>query len=113
LNMINFAKVMIDMIKEVNEEHEIQLNMRIGIHTGEVVGGITGTNIVRYDIYGPDVMIANKIESNGVPGSIAVSEVTKSFLENCAPERFKFTEHKEVVDKYRDRSFRTYLLREN
>jgi hypothetical protein len=49
--------------------------MRIGIHTvfiptvylyqGSVIGGVMGTDIVRYDIYGPDVLIANKMESNG------------------------------------------------
>lgn len=42
--------------------------MRIGIHTGDVVAGITGTSIVRYDIYGPDNDIANKMESGGAPG---------------------------------------------
>ena len=40
-----------------------------------------GSNIVRYDIYGPDVMVANKMESNGAPGRINVSEKTKEFLE--------------------------------
>ena len=44
--------------------------MRIGIHTGTVIGGITGTDIVRYDLYGTDVMISNKMESNGNPGQI-------------------------------------------
>lgn len=39
--------------------------MRIGIHTGTIKGGIVGTDIVRYDIYGEDVGIANKMESNG------------------------------------------------
>lgn len=39
--------------------------MRIGIHTGDVIGGVMGTDIVRYDIYGKDVVIANKMESNG------------------------------------------------
>jgi class 3 adenylate cyclase len=39
--------------------------MRIGIHTGHIIGGVLGTDIVRYDIYGADVMIANKMESNG------------------------------------------------
>jgi class 3 adenylate cyclase len=55
--------------------------MRIGIHTGKVIGGITGTNLVRYDIYGPDVLIANKMESEGVPGKINTSEATKQLLE--------------------------------
>jgi hypothetical protein len=56
---------------------------------GSFIGGITGTNIVRYDIYGKDVMIANKMESNGEPGKILVinwkiifkiSESTKRIL---------------------------------
>lgn len=36
--------------------------MRIGIHTGNIIGGIVGTDIVRYDIYGSDVAIAKKME---------------------------------------------------
>ena len=34
--------------------------MRIGVHTGDVIGGLPGTNIVRYDLYGIDVAIANE-----------------------------------------------------
>ena len=52
--------------------------MRIGIHTviilrvfqGQVIGGILGTEIVRYDVYGADVMISNKMESNGERGKV-------------------------------------------
>ena len=51
--------------------------MRIGIHVGPIVGGVTGSNIVRYDIYGPSVMISNKMESSGQPGKINVSEAAK------------------------------------
>lgn len=39
--------------------------MRIGVHTGKVLGGVVGTDIVRYDIYGQDVTIANLMESSG------------------------------------------------
>jgi class 3 adenylate cyclase len=39
--------------------------MRIGVHTGKIIGGVIGTDIVRYDIYGKDVVIANKMESTG------------------------------------------------
>ena len=64
--------------------------MRIGIHTGELIGGVTGTKAVRYDIYGPDVLFANKIESEGVPGNVCVSESTLGLM----GERFGFQEHK-------------------
>lgn len=55
--------------------------MRIGIHTGNIIGGIIGTELVRYDIYGKDVSMANKMESNGKEGSVMVSETTKALLE--------------------------------
>ena len=73
--------------------------MRIGIHTGEVIGGVTGTNIVRYDIYGPDVLIANKMESGGSPDRINVSGTTKEFLDSQFKEEFKFEFNAEIVAK--------------
>lgn len=62
---------MIDIIKGVREKvHFTTLDMRIGVHTGKIIGGVLGTDIVRYDIYGPDVLIANKMESKGVSGHV-------------------------------------------
>ena len=75
---------MIDIIKEVREASDDptikELNMRIGIHTGRVVAGIIGSKVVRYDIFGEGVLIANKMESNGVPGKVCVSEDTKKII---------------------------------
>jgi class 3 adenylate cyclase len=65
MNMIYMAFAMIDVIKNVNKEQGTELNMRIGLHTGTIIAGITGTNIVRYDIYGSDSTLANKMESGG------------------------------------------------
>lgn len=106
INMINFAHSMIRVIQEVNEECGLDLNMRIGVHTGDIIGGITGSNIVRYDIYGIDVLIANKIESHGIAGEIAVSNYTKILLERFRT-RFsfepitEFTVHKNKVQVYK------------
>ena len=81
------VKTALEMLKIIIEERErsenpslINLDMRIGIHTGSIVGGIIGTKIVRYDIFGPDVLIANKMESNGLPGKIIVSQTTYDLL---------------------------------
>jgi class 3 adenylate cyclase len=71
---------MIQVIKDLNAKHGSQLNMRIGLHLGEVIASITGTNIVRYDIYGPDVLITNKIESGGAAGRINVSDVVRDLV---------------------------------
>ena len=75
---------MIDIISDVrngsNNPGLKDLNMRIGIHTGKIVAGIIGTKIVRYDIFGSDVLIANKMESNGLSGEVIVSDETKNLL---------------------------------
>lgn len=47
--------------------------MRIGVHTGRVLGGVVGTDVVRYDIYGEDVTIANLMESSGTVYNIILN----------------------------------------
>ena len=45
---------MINAINNIRENYTF-LNMRIGIHTGKkIIGGIIGTDVVRYDVYGKD-----------------------------------------------------------
>mmetsp|Transcript_1849 Transcript_1849/g.214 ORF Transcript_1849/g.214 Transcript_1849/m.214 type:complete len:87 (+) Transcript_1849:181-441(+) len=48
--------------------------MRIGMHTGTIIAGVIGRTIVRYDIYGKDVLIAKKMEQNGAPGYILMTD---------------------------------------
>ncbi len=52
-NTILIGFEMIRIIRNVRKVINFEeLDMRIGIHTGNIIGGITGTDIVRYDIYG-------------------------------------------------------------
>lgn len=97
-NIIFMAFSMIDAIKLVRKKINYNgLDMRIGIHTGKIIGGIIGTDIVRYDIYGRDVLIANKMESNGKEGHIMVSSQTKNLLEINYGNIFFFEYYKDVV----------------
>lgn len=109
-NMVNMAFEMVKAIHKVNKDNGLDLNMRIGIHTGEVIAGITGTNIVRYDIYGPDVDIANKMESGGMPGKINVSEVTKSFIESAFPEDYSYEFNKNITHKPVNRTLQSFFI---
>lgn len=78
-------------------EQDSQLQMRVGVHEGDVVAGITGSKVVRYDIYGKDVLVANKMESNGQAGRINVSERVKTLLEVKHMGEFTFEMNK-IVD---------------
>lgn len=107
--MIKTGFEMINIIADVRENSENEslkeLDMRIGIHTGRIVAGIIGTKIVRYDIFGSDVLIANKMESNGLPGEVVVSEDTKKTIMAIPElyERLNFISHKivkfDAIDK--------------
>ena len=82
-NVCKMGEEMINIIRDVRKRVNYELlDMRIGIHTGTVIAGIIGSSVVRYDIFGSDVLIANKMESAGSPGRINISEETKKLLES-------------------------------
>ena len=99
VNSMKMAYKMIEVINEENMRNGTKLNMRIGVHTGEVIAGVIGTNIVRYDVWGPDVLIANKMESNGMKGRIKISEDTKELLQSRVRSGFIFEESEQVEVK--------------
>lgn len=108
--LLEFAFAMIQAIKDLNTKHGSELNMRIGLHLGEVIAGITGTNIVRYDIYGPDVLIANKMESGGQPGRINVSDVVRHHVEVKNPHRYAYEFNTDISAKSVNRTHKSYFV---
>eukprot|EP00427_Karlodinium_veneficum_P008540 CAMPEP_0169077318 /NCGR_PEP_ID=MMETSP1015-20121227/8815_1 /TAXON_ID=342587 /ORGANISM="Karlodinium micrum, Strain CCMP2283" /LENGTH=2681 /DNA_ID=CAMNT_0009136835 /DNA_START=25 /DNA_END=8073 /DNA_ORIENTATION=- len=105
----HLAHKMIKIIIRVREQvKHPDLDMRIGLHCGSFVGGVIGTTRVRFDIWGQDVIIGNKIESEGKAGRICASDQAKQVLENCPiASKLTFTHHnsielktKRIVDIY-------------
>jgi phospholipid-transporting ATPase len=107
-SVIKLAFEMVEHIKKFAFASNIR--MRIGIHTGNIVAGIVGTKIVRYDIYGPNVDIANKVESSGAPDKVNVSETTKEILERMHPGKYLFQYNQNVHHKATRRTLSTYFI---
>ncbi|KAH8318963.1 hypothetical protein KR067_000595 [Drosophila pandora] len=72
---------MIANIKEVREERNLDIDMRIGVHSGNLFAGIIGQAKLQFDIWGVDVNIANHLEATGEPGYVHVSSITLGNLD--------------------------------
>lgn len=106
---------MIEIIARVRKEVNFDgLHMRIGIHTGSIIGGIVGTNIIRFDLYGADVLIANKMESNGQEDRIHVSQTSKELLDKVNQnKRYMFSPNGEVEISALNRKVKSYFVDRN
>jgi len=97
LAVLSLAKYMIRTIWRVREDvGHPTLNMRIGIHCGAFVGGVIGTQRLRFDVWGCDVLAGNMVESNGIPGAVVVSDAAKRMLERGDCSELRFARHKSV-----------------
>mgnify|MGYP001474295868 CR=1 FL=1 len=69
-----------DEIRRINNEFDLELSLRAGVHTGPVIGGVIGTKRLAYDIWGSTVNIASRMESQGVAGCLQLSKQTHALI---------------------------------
>jgi class 3 adenylate cyclase len=78
-------------VARIDVGHDLQ--MRIGLHSGPAVAGVIGKDKFLYDLWGDTVNIASRLETQGLPGRVQVSEDVVELLY----KRFRF-EPRGVVD---------------
>jgi class 3 adenylate cyclase/HAMP domain-containing protein len=67
-------------IRSFRTIYDESFQIRIGIHCGSVVAGVIGTKKFIYDLWGDTVNVASRMESQGSPGQIQVTEAVYSVL---------------------------------
>lgn len=99
------ALEMLASVRDLNSDSGINIRVRIGLNTGPVVAGVIGRKKFTYDLWGTAVNLASRMQSNGLPDRIHLSEGTRRLLRN----HFKVTARGTVHCKGMG-EVRSYLL---
>uniref|UniRef100_A0A672T4F4 adenylate cyclase n=1 Tax=Sinocyclocheilus grahami TaxID=75366 RepID=A0A672T4F4_SINGR len=99
---------MVEAISYVREKTQTEVDMRVGVHTGTVLGGVLGQKRWQFDVWSTDVTVANKMESGGIPGRVHISQNTK----DCLHSEFELEEGNggERCEYLLEKGIDTYLV---
>jgi len=93
--VMQMALAMQAVTQRIQRQDGAPFELRIGINTGTVVAGVIGIKKFSYDLWGDAVNIASRMEAQGEPGKIQVTEATYRRL--C--HQYKFTKVGEIFVK--------------
>lgn len=71
---------MIKIIQSIRQSRNVDIDMRIGIHSGSVLSGLLGLRKWQFDIWSFDAMKASKMEHSGQPGFVHITQETLDLI---------------------------------
>jgi adenylate cyclase len=103
------ARVLVQLAQRMLEEIRDfpQINLRIGIASGELVAGVIGKSRQIYDVWGDVVNMASRMESHGLPGRVQVDQSSHDLVGRF----FEFERRAGVTIKGKHGTHDVYLLR--
>lgn len=75
-NLLSAALEILQYLHRRNESCEVKWQVRIGVNSGPVIGGIVGIKKYVYDVFGETINTASRMETNSESMKINISENT-------------------------------------
>ncbi|KAL3918318.1 MAG: hypothetical protein SGILL_004297 [Bacillariaceae sp.] len=114
--MAKFSNDCLKKMEEVMHRLEVELgpdtaelSLRVGLHSGPVVAGVLRGDKSRFQLFGDTMNTASRMESNGVPGRIHLSQETASQLIASGKERWVVAREEKISAKGKG-ELSTYFL---
>ena len=82
---VRAAREILAWIAERNANGAIPWTIRMGLHSGSVVGGVVGVKKYIYDVFGDTINIASRMEAMSEPMRINLSEATWALVKDEIP----------------------------
>jgi class 3 adenylate cyclase len=67
---------------KIRQESGVDWDLRIGVHSGELVAGVVGAKKFAYDIWGDTVNVAARLEEKSLPGRVNISAATYELVKD-------------------------------
>jgi class 3 adenylate cyclase/CheY-like chemotaxis protein len=80
LAALEIQKFISETNKKKQKNNQPEWNLRLGIHTGEVIAGVIGKSKMAYDIWGDAVNTASRMETSGETNRINISGSTYRYV---------------------------------
>lgn len=90
---VDFAVFLVREAHRVGEELGLDLKVRVGVNTGEMIGGVIGNMRLSYDYWGDTINVAARLQGLAEPDGITVSEAIWQATKDAYPYKAPRTAH--------------------